>query len=181
MTFTVHLPSGNTADFRDTLMRADIVEARRGMKFVTAPDGSRVTDGAFLDDLNGRVIRMMLVGWSFGGPLPRDGSSEEHRQRILNNALDEADAAAMDDAVAPWVQRIMRISAPGTAFIHTASGVRVSVADEDDAAKLAATGEFTQVEGPKAGASGTGMSSSESPALPGPTTTEPGQTPPSST
>ena len=44
-------------------MRGDIREARRGMVFVTSADGSRRTDGAFLDDLTGRVIARMFVSW----------------------------------------------------------------------------------------------------------------------
>ena len=113
------LPDGQTATFRDQLMRGDIREARRGMVFITAPDGSRRTDGAFLDDLTGRIIRIMLVDWSLPMPMPRDAASEDLAQRILDG-LDEGTYSALEAAVAPWVNRIITIGKTTTQLIHTA-------------------------------------------------------------
>ena len=78
------------------------------MVFITAPDGSRRTDGAFLDDLTGRIIRIMLVDWSLPLPKPRDAQGEDLAQRILDG-LDADTYSALEAAVAPWVNRIITI------------------------------------------------------------------------
>lgn len=168
----VKLPSGNTAQFRDVLMRGDIREARRGMKFVTGPDGSRVMDGAFIHDLTDRVITIMLVDWSFGPPRPRDCQSQDLAQQLLDRTLDDDDSLAMDLAVAPWVDRIVTAGSARELFTHNATGVRVRPADPADAARLAASPDFTAAEapGPKNRAI-TGTSSSENPGPAGPTST----------
>ena len=176
----VTLPSGNTARFKDKMMRGDIVEARRGMKFVTAPDGSRTVDGSFIDNVAGRVITCMLVEWSFPATLPRNAASDDLAQRILNETLDDNDSLAMDMAVAPWVNRIVTISTSGHLLTHNATGTTVTVSDPASLASLLATGEFTQAEGagPKA-ATRTAITSAESPD--GLTLTEPGLIPSSLT
>jgi len=169
----VALPHGQTAQFRDVLMRGDIREARRGMVFVTNADGSRRTDGAFMDDLTGRIIARMLVGWSLDSPLPGNAQGEHLTQQILDR-LDAETYSALEDAVVPWLDRIISLGKSSFEFTHTASGVRVKPVDEADAGKLTASGEFTAAEalgaGPKS--TRTAISSSAPPEQPGPTTTE---------
>lgn len=148
----VELPSGNTVDFRDKMMRGDVVDARRGMKFVTAPDGSRVMDGAFLDGIRARIITVMMYDWSFERPLPRDCGSEPQAATRLDQMLDADDAMALDMAVQPWVDRIVRDAAANRHTVtHTQTGIVLRVADEDEAQRLVAAGGFTVPEtAPKA-------------------------------
>ena len=132
-------------------MRGDIREARSGMVFITAPDGTRRTDGAFLDDMTGRIIRLMLVAWSLPLPMPRERTSEDLAERILDG-LDDDTYSALEEAVAPWVNRIITIGKTSAQLIHTATGETVDVAEPDKAARLLASGAFTAVDapGPKA-------------------------------
>ncbi|MGC1579986.1 MAG: hypothetical protein WA766_00795, partial [Candidatus Acidiferrales bacterium] len=112
----VALPNGQTATFREPLLRGDIREARRGMVFVTNSDGSRRTDGAFLDDLTGRVITRMLVEWTLGTK-PADATGDHLQQRVLDN-LDDETWSALESAVSPWVQRILKIGTQSWSFLH---------------------------------------------------------------
>ncbi len=160
----VTLPSGGTAQFRDVMLRGDIREARRGMVFITGADGSRRTDGAFLDDLTGRVISRMLVAWPQElGPLPGNAAGGELQQAILDR-LSEADYSALEAAVQPFVQRVIRPPNSGWSFVHQGTGVTVTVNDEGEALRLGASPDFAQVEGgPKAGQRSIGTSGSASP------------------
>lgn len=174
----ITLPSGNTAEFRDQFLRGDARNARKGMVFVISADGSRRTDGSFMDEITGRVISSMLVAWSFG-PKPSEAATDDLRQRILDQ-LDEDDYAALEKAVGPWVERVMRRDNTQV-FTHTASGIKVTPVIQADGDRLAALPDFTVEDdgaGPKAGSTPalppTGTSSSANP--------EPGgQTEPSST
>ena len=159
----VALPNGQSARFRDPLMRGDIREVRRGMVFVTSPDGSRRTDGAFLDDLTGRLIARMLVEWSLG-PRPGDAQGDHLQQRILDN-LDSETYSALEAAVGPWVNRIISIGRTTTQVMHTGSGETLDVADPAQAQRLLESGDFTAIETPGAGPKsiGTGTTSSGSP------------------
>ena len=169
----VTLPSGNTAQFRDVLLRGDIRAARKGMVFLINADGSRRSDGSLLDTVTGHMIRSMMISWSFSGqPLPSQASTDELAQQILDQ-LPEDDYAALEKAVGPWVERVMRMSRQENVLVHTATGVRVEPVSPDDAARLLESGEFTREAGaddPKPGSAGSGTSSSASPALPGPAT-----------
>ncbi len=161
----VTLPSGHKATFRDTLMRGDIREARRGMVFVTSADGSRRTDGAFLDDLTGRVIARMFVSWDFPGMDLRNAQGEHLAQQILDG-LDSEDYAALEEAVGPWVQRMLKIGQSGYSFTHNETGVRVDISDSEQAAKLAASPDFTAIEGTGPKAPRTAITGSASPGGP---------------
>ena len=174
----VDLPSGGSAEFRDVLLRGDIRTARKGMQFLIRADGSRLSDGSFLDIVTGNIIRSMLLTWPHG-QVPRDCQSDELAQQMLDR-LPEDDYAALEKAVGPWVERVMRMNRQEAVWVHTATGVRVEVVNPDDGARLAESGEFTQEQGPdpKHGSAPTGTSSSASPALTGPTTEA---TPPTST
>jgi hypothetical protein len=169
----VALPSGETATFRDVMLRGDIREARRGMVFVTGPDGSRRTDGAFLDDLKGRIIARMFVSWTYPHDL-RNAQGEHLQQQILDQ-LDSDDYAALEDAVDPWVQRVLRMGRTGYRFSHNATGVVFEVTDPGEAQKLAASPDVTMIEdatGPKLPAlSATGTGSQALPAPNGQETT----------
>ena len=147
------------------MFRGDIREARRGMKFVTGPDGSRVMDGAFIDDLTGRIIRIMFVNWSWGPPTLKDATTEDLAQRMLDQKLTDDDARALEMAVGPWVERVLSTTRPTTTFVHVATGGKFDVSDPDEAAKLAASADFTVLESadPKNGRKAIGTSSSESP------------------
>lgn len=171
----VTLPSGHIAKFRDRMMRGDIRECRRGMVFITNADGSRRTDGAFLDDLTGRVIARMMIDWDLPG-MPRLGDAQGERQQQILDMLDEDDALALEMAVGPWVDRILKMNRGVYAFSHTSSGVRVEVTDPEQAAKLSASGDFTVLESPdpKLKSLATGTSTPASPAPSGPEgTTDP--------
>jgi hypothetical protein len=169
----VALPDGQSATFRDVLMRGDIREAKRGMVFITNADGSRRTDGALMEDLTGRVIARMLVSWTLPGkPVPGQAQGEHLQQQILDN-LDDGTWSALEAAVAPWVQRILQVNRVTHSFIHTASGEVFDVTDPDQAQRLAASPDFTAIESPDpklrgAKAIGTSSSASED----GPTSTE---------
>ena len=169
----ITLPDGQTATFRDQLMRGDIREVRRGMVFVTSADGSRRTDGALVDDMTGRLIARMLVSWSL--PLPVPGSAQgEHLQQKILDGLDSDTYEALETAVQPWVQRIISSGRAAYPYTHNATGLRVEFITADEAAKAAASGDFTAIEtgggGPKS--ISTGTSSSESPEPSGQTGTE---------
>ena len=70
----VALPhAGGFAEFRDRMLRGDIVAARRAMVFVTGPDGTRRLEGDFIDKVTSAVIRQMLVKWDTGLPVPAAG------------------------------------------------------------------------------------------------------------
>lgn len=169
----VPLPSGEWIEFRDVMMRGDLREARRGMKFVTGPDGSRVTDGAFLDDLAGRLAKIMFVDWSFGHPTLREATTEDLAQRMLDQKLTDADWKAVLVALGPWIEDLISAGRQATTLRHTATGAQFDVIDPAQAALLAASPDFTVVAGPDPKSQSTTVtSSSESPALPGPTTTE---------
>lgn len=168
----VSLPRGQTATFREPLMRGDIREVRRGIVFVTNADGSRRTDGALVDDLTGRLIARMLVSWTLDSPTPGNAQGEHLQQRILDG-LDADTYAALEAAVAPWVNRILSMNRTSWTFTHNPTGLKVEFTTEEEAQKAVDSGEFTAIESPGAGPklTPTGISSSESPALDGPTTT----------
>jgi len=169
----VPLPSGKSATFRDTLLRGDIRGARKGMVFLINADGSRRSDGSFLDIVTGNIIRAMLVAWDYG-ELPRNAQSDELAQQMLDQ-LPEDDYAALERAVGPWVERVMRMNRQDNTFIHTATGVRVTPVTEEDGARLAASGEFTaEGAGPKPAPISSGTTSS--PAISGAAPSGPGET-----
>jgi hypothetical protein len=154
------------ARLRDQVLRGDIRDARRGLVIVTAPDGSRRTDGSLLDDVKGRLLARLIIDWDADlGPKPGDASGEL-QQRILDS-LPEADYAALEEAIEPYVRRVLQSSRSQFQFTYMVNGeaVLVEAPDAESAAKLAATGQFTQVESPKALTSqnGTGISSAALP------------------
>ena len=158
----VALPhAGGFAEFKDRMSRGDMVAARRAMVFVTGPDGSRSLAGDFLDKVTAAVIRQMLVSWDTGLPTPRQVQTADLWDGILNE-LDEDDSDALDSAVGPWVERVMRTArSQGTVFVHKGTGVKVQVADGDVPA-LAASAEFTREEAeadPKNGSTPTAITS----------------------
>jgi hypothetical protein len=165
----VALPDGHTATFRDVLLRGDIREARRGMVFITAPDGSRRTDGALIDDLTGRIITRMLVSWTLDLPLPGTAQGEHLQQQILDR-LDSDTFATLEMAVSPWVQRMLSMNRGSQSFMNVADGEVFETLDSDQVARLAASPNWTAIEAgdPKRlGQKAIGTSSSDS---------EPGQT-----
>ena len=127
------LPDGQTATFRDQLMRGDIREARRGMVFITAPDGSRRTDGAFLDDLTGRIIRIMLVDWSLPLPKPRDAAERGPGAADPGRAGRRYLLGTGSGGGAVGATGSSRSGRRAYQFVHTASGVTVEVTDPADA------------------------------------------------
>ena len=132
----VALPSGHTAEFRDQLMRGDVRDARKGMVFVISADGSRRTDGSFMDNITGRIITKMLVAWEPNDrPLPSSATTDELAQRILDELPDD-DYAAMEKAVGPWVERLIQRDKP-VAFVHAETGIRVEPSTPADVEKLA--------------------------------------------
>lgn len=141
----VTLPSGGKATFRDVLLRGDIRTARKGMVFLINADGSRRSDGSFLDTVTGNMIRSMLVEWTLG-PKPGDAQSEELAQQILDQ-LPEDDYAALEKAVGPWVERVMRMGQQDSVLVHSATGVRVTPVSADDAARLLESGDFAREAG----------------------------------
>jgi len=144
----VTLPSGNSVTFRDKMMRNDIIEVRRAMKFVTGPDGSRTSDGAFIDSIRSAIFRCMIVSWTFGPQTPGHAATRDLADRMLGQYLDEDDSMAMDMAVQPWVEKITSDPAAGrNGVVHVASGLRLRAATPADAAALAETGEVTLDEG----------------------------------
>ncbi len=139
----VTLSGGRTAVFRDQFLGGDRREAKRGLKVVISPDGSRMVEGTIADDVSARLIRRMLVSWDIPGtPVPGDASSEFLAQQILDG-LDEADLAVLEKAVAPWAARVMRQEGQ-VVFTHVASGAQVTGVNPGDAEKLAGSGEFTR-------------------------------------
>lgn len=164
----VTLPSGHTAVFRDQFLRGDRREAQRGIVVVISADGSRRLEGSIGSEIASRVIRRMLVSWSFENvPVPGQAQSEFLAEQILDG-LDEADAAALEKAVQPWVARVLRVDA-AEPFTHVATGVQVMPVNQADAEKLAGHPDFTR-EGeadPKPGSGSTAISSPASLASPG--------------
>ena len=161
----VALPGGQTATFREPLMRGDIREVRRGIVFVTNADGSRRSDGALVDDLTGRLIARMMVSWTLDRQKPGDAQGDHLQQRILDQ-LDSDTYEALEAAVAPWVQRILRMNRQAWSFTHNETGLKVEFLTAEEAEKAASSGDFTAVEAPGAGpksiSTGTSSSASES-------------------
>ena len=159
----VDLPSGGTAEFRDTLLRGDVRDARKGIVVVIGPDGSQRSDGSLTDEITGRIIRKMLISWEgTGQPLPRDAQTDDLAQAILDRLPDE-DYEAMEKAVGPWVEKVMRRRA-GVTFVHGATGARVEAATPKDEALLTTSPEFSREGGddPKSASGHSVTSSSES-------------------
>lgn len=155
----VALPSGATAEFRDTLMRGDVRDARKAIKVVISPDGTRTSDGSFIDDITGRLITRMLVAWDNGQPLPSSCQTDDLAQAILDG-LDEADYEVLEKAAGPWVERILRQS-NAEVYKHNVTGVQVTPVTASDGEKLAADPDWTR-EGeadPKPALTATGTSS----------------------
>lgn len=170
----VALPhAGGFAEFRDRMNRGDIVAARKAMVFLTGPDGTRRLEGDFIDKVTAAVIRQMLVSWDTGLPVPAQIQTAGLWDGVLNQ-LDEDDADALEQAVGPWVERVMRTArGSGPVFTHKASGVKVTVAEQDIPA-LTASSDFTRDEGepdPKSGSAPTAITSAASPDVNGPETT----------
>lgn len=155
----VMLPSGHKAMFRDQFLAGDRREAKKALIVVISADGSRRMDGSITDDVAARVITRMLVSWDFPDkPVPRDATSHFLAEQILDS-LDEADLAALEDAVQPWVARVLRTD--GARVLTHVSGVQVTVASAADADVLAGYPDFSR-EGdadPKSGSLSTGTSS----------------------
>lgn len=166
----VALPSGGVAVFRDSMLRGDRRTARKAMVFVISPDGSRRSDGSLIDNVTDAVIRRMLVSWPFG-PVPGDAQSDDLALQMLDR-LDDDDYEVLEKAVGPWVERVMR-TGRNAAFTHVPTGVLVEPVNPAEAARLAAHADFLKVDDgsdPKQGGSGsTATSSSDVPALTGPT------------
>ncbi len=158
----VVLPSGRTAVFRDAFLGGDRREAKRGLKVVISPDGSRMVEGTIADDVSARLIRRMLVSWDVPGtPVPGEAQSEFLAQQILDS-LDEEDLAALEAAVQPWARRVLRPDGQ-VVLTHVASGVQVTLVNPADLEKLAGSGEFTREGGdadPNPQLTPTGISSS---------------------
>ena len=168
----ITLPDGQTATFRDQLMRGDIREVRRGMVFVTSADGSRRTDGALVDDMTGRLIARMLVSWSLPVPVPGSAQGEHLQQRILDGSTATPTRRWRPGAAVGAADHLLGPAA--YPYTHNATGLRVEFITADEAAKAAASGDFTATQtggsGPKS--ISTGTSSSESPEPSGQTGTE---------
>jgi hypothetical protein len=163
------LPSGKKVTLRDQFLRGDRVEAQRGIVLVRNADGSSRSDGSMQSEISARILRRMILGWDYGPPPSQQ--SKELADRTFNS-LDDDDWMALDRWAAPYANRVIGRAGDLT---HAATGVPVSVTAPGGLEKLLATGEFTRSDepGPKPPVpSSTGISSSESPALPGPTTTE---------
>ena len=159
----VSLPSGGEAEFRDTLLRGDARAARGKMVVVISPDGSRRMEGNVTDDVTGELIRHMLIAWPRGA-LPRDAHTADLAAQMLDQVPDE-DYAVLEKAVGPWVERILRRNSTSAVFTHVATGVKVEPANPDDAAKLAASADFTRETPDEPGPKSlpTGTASSENP------------------
>lgn len=166
----VALSNERWAEFRDHLMRGDVRGVRKGMIFITGPDGTRRADAGMLDELTGNLITAMLIDWHPDlGPKPREAQSQELAQQILDR-LDEDDYAVLEKAVGPWVEKVLRRGMTPQ-FTHLPTGVVVEPADEGDAARLDASADFSRITapgdagGPKSAL--TAISSSASPDQPG--------------
>lgn len=174
----VPLPSGHTAEFRDVFMRGDRREAEKGIVIVISPDGSRLVEGSMAGMVSARIVRRMLVGWSFDAgtyPLPSQCSTDDLAEAVLDK-LEDDDWDALQKAVGPWVEKVMNVDR-GRVFTHVPTGIRVLAASPADSGRLAALPDFAAEEGPdpKTGSAPTGSSSSASPALSGPPTTDTAQ------
>lgn len=133
--------------FRDEMWRADLRAIRKGTKFVTGPDGSRVADASFLDDITGRIVMQMIVSWSFGPPTPKDCQSEDLAQRMLDEKLSGKDWTALQMALSPWIDEVLFMPGGSRNLIHSATGATVTAASDADVERLLATGEFAPPAG----------------------------------
>jgi hypothetical protein len=172
----VALPSGHTAEFRDKFLRGDRREAEKGIVVVISPDGSRRMEGSVASMITGRIIRQMLVGWSFepgAYPLPSQCSTQDLAEGVLDK-LDDDDYDAMAKAVGPWAEKVLQVDR-GTVLTHGPTGIKVQPVNPADGDKLASLPDFTrdEVPDPKTGSESTAITSSASPAPPGPILPEP--------
>jgi hypothetical protein len=159
----VELSGGHYAEFRDQFLRGDRRAARKGMIFVTSADGSQRVEGSLIDDLTGRVITRMLVGWDLDLTPPGHASTEDLAQNILDQ-LDDDDAAILEAAVGPWVEKIVKRRQAET-WTHKATGIVFELAHPADAEKLAVSPDFERSAGeddPKPGSAPSAISSSAS-------------------
>lgn len=157
----VTLPSGHTATFRDVFQRGDRRDAQRAIVIVISPDGSRRMEGSVKTEIAGRIIRRMLVSWDFDGqPVPSQAATAELGDLMLD-ALNDEDAEALEAAVEPWVERVLKTDAATPGFVHTATGIRVTVVRPEDAAKLASLEGWAAEDGadPKLALPASGTSS----------------------
>lgn len=166
----VTLPSGYTATLRDAFLRGDRRDAQRALKVVISADGSRMIEGSIKTEIAGRILRRMLVSWTVPQPLPSQAAAEHLAENILDMLSDE-DAEALERAVDPWIERVLRADS-AQVLTHSATGIRVTVVRPEDAAKLAELDGWSREAGeadPKPASLPTGTSSSESRELNGPT------------
>jgi hypothetical protein len=164
----VSLPSGHTATLRDQFMRGDRRDAEHGIVIVVNADGSRRIEGGLASSVTGRILRRMIVAWSYPDrPVPSAAGTDELGQRILDGLPDD-DAEALERAIDPWVQRVIAPNR-GPEITHIPTGVKLRLVNPEDAAKLDGYEEeftVTGADGPKS--TPTGITSAQSPGLTGP-------------
>jgi hypothetical protein len=102
------LPSGHHVQLRDTFMRADRIAAKRALKIDIDPDGTRHMTAALEEEVNGAILREMIVQWDFASPLPRDAATPALAEGILNSVLDDDDTEALNKAIRPFFVKVMR-------------------------------------------------------------------------
>jgi hypothetical protein len=105
----VDLPSGNSVELRDSMLRGDRRYALKAAKLRINADRTQDSDMSFTDEVMGALMTRMIVGWTIPQHLPSTAQSHDLAQGILD-ALDDEDYEAIADKLRPMFDRIMRVN-----------------------------------------------------------------------
>lgn len=108
----VDLPSGNSVELRDSMLRGDRRYALKAAKLHINADRTQDSDMSFTDEVMGALMTRMIVGWTIPQHLPSTAQSHDLAQGILD-ALDDEDYEAIADKLRPMFDRIMRVNRDG--------------------------------------------------------------------
>lgn len=103
----VELHDNNWAEIRDQLTGGDRRRAKAAIEITVSGDSDSRTFTAELEDrINYALLRQLIVSWSFQQTLPRNASSVEVADGILENLFLE-DIEALCAAIKPMYERVM--------------------------------------------------------------------------
>ena len=104
----ITLPSGHKVTLRDQFLRGDRRRARPQQKVALGADGRPAyVEVPSDEDIIGRILRDMIVGWDVPQRLPREAETVELAQGILDTLPDE-DYEVLMEAVRPFFLKVTR-------------------------------------------------------------------------
>lgn len=102
----VELHDGNYAEIRDQLTGGDRRRAKAAIEITIGGDESRRFTAELEDRINYALLRQLIVSWSIPQTLPRNASSIEVADQILDD-LPLEDVEALAAAIKPMYDRVL--------------------------------------------------------------------------